>query len=456
MSEEVVSPESQDESPNAGSTTTAERWPSAVTAWCAVFVLTAAYLVSWIDRQVLILLIPQLEHSFGLSDTKVALLHGVAFAVFYTIAGLPMGWLADNSARKRVIGINITIWSLATATCGLARSFGHLFGLRLVVATGEAALIPSAISIMADLFPEHRRAQPMGVFSCAGGLGSGLALVVGGAILSFMSSIGAIELPLLGRLEPWQSTFLVIGLPGILIALAMFAIPEPVRRGATRERFRLDDLRRFASSKRSILLPLFLCFASSSVSIFAVNTWAPTFFIRIHGWSPAEVGARFGTAMLLASLVGGIGSGFFTGWRTARGRSDAAVLSVRYGAVIALLPGIVAPLVPNPNVAAGLFGIFGFGIVFSGAALLTVLQNITPNLLRGTTVAALFVVSNIIGMGLGPLAVALSTDYVFGADSALGRSMAVVLGITTPLTVWLAHRSVSGYHLAMRDGPCAS
>jgi hypothetical protein len=112
--------------------------------------------------------------------------------------------------------------------------------------------------------------------------------------------------------------------------------------------------------------------------------------------------------------------------------------------------------VPNPNVAAALLGIFGFGIVFSGAALLTVLQNITPNLLRGTTVAALFVVSNIIGMGLGPLAVALSTDYVFGADSALGRSMAVVLGITTPLTVWLAHRSVSGYHLAMRDGPSAS
>ena len=136
-------------------------YPNRKYAWYVVFILFLAYTSSFIDRQIMALLVEPIKRDLGLNDTQFSLLHGFAFAIFYTFMGLPLGRLADRRNRKKIIAIGITIWSLLTAACGLAKTFSHLFLARIGVGVGEAALSPAAYSIISDLFPLKRRSLPV-------------------------------------------------------------------------------------------------------------------------------------------------------------------------------------------------------------------------------------------------------------------------------------------------------
>jgi MFS family permease len=204
-------------------------------AWYVVIVLMVIYTLSFIDRQILAFLVGPIRADLQISDTAIGLLGGFAFAIFYTLLGLPMGWLADRKSRRGLIAIGLVFWSLMTALCSLARSFGTLFAARIGVGVGEATLTPAAFSLIADYFPREKLARALSVYSMGILIGSGLAFIVGGAVVQAMNGMPALQVPVLGTMAPWRLTFLIVGLPGLAIALLLLTVREPVRRNVIRD-----------------------------------------------------------------------------------------------------------------------------------------------------------------------------------------------------------------------------
>ena len=199
--------------------------------WLTVGLLTIAYVFSFIDRYVLGLLIEPIKADLGLTDTQIGLLLGPAFAIFYATMGLPLGWLADRKNRVKIVAVGIAVWSIATAASGLARNFTHLFIARMSIGVGEATLSPCAMSIISDSFPPEKRSRPIAVYTMALSVGAGFASLLGAGVLTWAKSGGSITLPWLGELMPWQATFFIVGLPGLILSVLFFLLREPARSG---------------------------------------------------------------------------------------------------------------------------------------------------------------------------------------------------------------------------------
>ena len=204
-------------------------YPRSSVAWFAVAALMLAYTFSFIDRLILSLLVEPIKDDLQISDVQVSLLQGLSFALFYTIAGIPIGRLVDSHKRTNIISIGIVFWSLMTAITSLAQKYWQLFAVRAGVGVGEATLLPAAYSMISDLFSDDRRGLALGIFSSGSSIGAGLALIVGGFAIGAINEAGAKTLPLLGTLEPWRLTFIYVGLPGILVAILIKFVPEPQR-----------------------------------------------------------------------------------------------------------------------------------------------------------------------------------------------------------------------------------
>ena len=192
-------------------------WPSAARAWWTVAVLTLTYIVSFVDRTILGLLIEPIKTDLALTDTQIGLVQGLAFGLFYAVMGLPLGWLADRISRRGLIAIGAALWCAATAACGLASTFVQLFAARIGVGIGEAALSPAAMSMISDSFPKERRAVPIGVYAAAAAVGAGFALIVGGSVIQLVSHHDALVLPGIGEVARWQAAFIVVGLGGLVL-----------------------------------------------------------------------------------------------------------------------------------------------------------------------------------------------------------------------------------------------
>src|SRR5579859_279198 len=206
-------------------------YPSRSYAWTVVAILIATAVLSYTDRQVLSLLVDPIRAELGISDTQISLLLGTAFAVVYGIAGIPLGWLADRTSRRNLIFGGVLVWSIGTLACGLSHSFGELFAARIVVGTGEAVLSPAAISLISDYFPPARRGTAVGFFLSGIAMGNGAAILIGGGVLHAIGS-GALAATPLAAYAPWRMVLLLIGGPGLLWALAILLIREPVRHTA--------------------------------------------------------------------------------------------------------------------------------------------------------------------------------------------------------------------------------
>ncbi|MBF3358944.1 MFS transporter, partial [Pseudomonas aeruginosa] len=206
-------------------------YPSNLAAWTTVAILMVAYVLSFIDRQILNLLVGPIRRDLAISDTEMSLLMGLSFALFYTLCGIPLGRMADNRSRRGLILFGVLVWSAMTAACGLARSYWQFLTFRVGVGVGEAALSPAAYSLIADSFPRERRATAISVYSMGIYLGSGLAFLLGGLVIKFASAQGDVHLPLFGEVRPWQLIFLILGAAGVLFCLLLLAIREPARRG---------------------------------------------------------------------------------------------------------------------------------------------------------------------------------------------------------------------------------
>ncbi len=411
------------------------------TAWYAVSVLLIAYTLSFIDRTILALLIEPIKADMQISDTQVSLLLGIAFALFYTLMGIPLGRLADQYSRRWIIAIGVFFWSLMTAASGITKSYGQLFLARVGVGVGEAALSPAAYSMIADYFEPAKLGRALGIYTAGVYLGAGLAFIIGGQIAQYVASMPKIVIPLFGEVAAWQATFFAVGLPGILVALLVLTVREPARRAniVTIDVVEPQEhLKPTVSVKRTfgflkdnwkIYGTHFLGFSLLGLSFNAVLAWAPTMLIRKFGWTVGEAGYYLGADIFLFGTLGIIAGGWFSDKLTQRGYGDATILTGIVSAIGSIPFVLLATLVPNAIWSALLFAPFMFFAAFAYGAAAAALQITSPNEMRAQISAIYLFVLNLLGIGLGPTLVALVTDYIFADETAVDWSLAVVATI---------------------------
>jgi MFS family permease len=427
-----------------------DEYPPVGYSWYVVGILTVAYVFSFIDRQILNLLVGPIRRDLQISDTEMSLLMGFSFAVFYTFFGIPLGRLADTRSRRALITGGIVLWSLMTAACGLARNFVHFLLLRMGVGVGEAALSPSAYSLIADYFPRENRATALSVYSMGIYIGSGLAYLLGGLVVKVASAQERLSLPIVGETRPWQVVFFVVGFAGVLFSVFMFSVREPVRKGLrmargadgkeTRARVTLRETIDYLKANKVTFICHNLGFALLSFSSYGSTAWIPEFFIRKHGWTSAQVGVVYGTIIMVFGALGIVFGGKLADWMVRRGYRDA---NMRVGMIAAMawLPtGVLYPLMPDGNLAAALLAPTTFLVSMPFGVSAAAIQEMMPNEMRGQASATYLFVVNLIGLGLGPTAVAMMTDYVFRDDNMVNYSLLVVAAFAhagSALLLWL-------------------
>lgn len=411
-----------------------------------VALLLGASTLSFVDRQILSLFVEPLRRDLGISDLQVSLLQGVAFAIFYAIAGLPIGYLVDRRSRRTIIIAGVVFWSLMTVLCGFASGFLGLFVARMGVGLGEAALGPAAWSILADYFPPERLPLVLSVYGIGTSVGAGLSFIVGGLVSHWASGP-----PLLiagHAFAPWQLGFVVVGVPGLLLAvLLVLGMPEPPRRNQLAPTAPpLSYAVAFLARRRQLALGLGAGIACLTAVAYAGLAWLPTWFVRHYGWSAAQAGATLGTLIILCGTAGVVCGGLLAVWLQRRGYRDAPLRAAALIGLAALPTGVAVFLMPDATLATVALALYVFvASAFPGLGPSAV-QQVTPNELRGQMSALMLMSTNLLGIALGPLSVAALTTLVFRSDAALGPSLA----ITIALFAGLAAVSLWGVLPAMR------
>jgi MFS family permease len=415
-------------------------YPSRLYAWYVVVLLTIAYAISLLDRWILSLLVGPVKAHFGVSDTQMGLLMGFWFAVFYVTMGLPFGWLADRRDRRRIIAIAMGFWCAMTVFCGLARNFAQLVVARLGIGLGEAALTPAANSLIADLFPRAQQNRAITFFNMGISMGMGIAYLIGGAIVAWMALQPPISLPVFGQLETWQVVFIAAGLPGLLIALLIACLREPLRRErlSAAAQPTVRDCIGYLRSNAAAYRPLFIGMAASPLVGYAWN-WLPTLFDRVWGWNVAQFTGTYGWILLVFGPAGALTGGWLaTRWYRA-GRKDAPYLAALIGLAVMTLVAALLPLAPSAEVAMWLLIPGTWAGALNAAAGAASAVFMTPGEYRAQ-VSSLYVLTiNGIGLLVGPSIVGWLNDQVFTTPDGVRYSLVTVAAVgAAALTLYFA------------------
>lgn len=415
--------------------------PSSAYSWYVVLILTLAYTVSYVDRQILSLMVGPIRADLDLTDTEISLLHGMAFALFYTFMGIILGWLADRKNRRNLIMGGMGVWGLATAACGLAGSFGSLFAARTVVGVGEAALSPAAYSIIADYFTKSKRGRALGLYSAGIFVGSGLAYIVGGSAVELAGGLVESLAEAGYHFRGWQVVFVLVSLPAVLLLVLMTTIKEPVRR--ERGIVTNDALADFKTGMRAIwarrrlYVPIIVGISFTAVVNYGFFAWIPSYFIRVFEWTPKEIGLSFGIILLTFGTTGMWVSGYLSDRLVAKGKVSGPITIALLGAVVGVVPAAIFTFFSDPNMALVCLAGYVFCFSFPAALGPVILQAITPNELRGQVSAFYLFVLNIIALGLGPTAVAMTSDYIFEDEMKIGLALSVMAVVVVPIAAVL-------------------
>ena len=420
---------------NQAKQSTADGRPSPSVAWYTVILCMIAYVLSFVDRQIIALLIEPIQADLQISDTQFSLLTGLAFSLFYATMGLPIARWADVGSRPFIISAGIVVWSFATALCGVTRTFWQLFLARMGVGVGEAALSPAAYSIITDSFPKSRLGLALGVYSIGVFLGSGLAFLVGGTVIDVVEGMGGLTLPVIGDVRPWQATFFIVGAPGIIIGLVFYlTVRDPARTGldpsgANPRGFTISQVMDYIRGHKATFTAHYLGFGLLSLAMFALLTWAPAWMIRVYEMSAREVGIYLGFTVLIANSAGTLFSGWLTDWFTRRGHNNAPLRSGIVGGLGVIVPAALFSSMPSFGWSLTLLAVAFFFASFPVATSATGLQIMAPNQMRAQVTALFFLAMNLFGITGGSTLVALATDFIFRDPLAVGYSMSMTCAI---------------------------
>lgn len=432
------------------------RYPSARYAWYVVAVLTLANVSGNVDRFILSLLVPSIKRDFGISDTQMSYLLGLAFAVFYTVLGVPIARLADRSSRRNIMAGGVALWSVMTMASGIARTYGQLLLPRIGVGVGEATLFAPSVSLLADYFPRDRLARAMSVYSLGIFLGAGLAYFIGGAIVGVVAAQGAWHWAIVGTIRPWQSVFFVVGAPGLAVALLLMTVREPERVGdhdATVAAIPYRVLMGYFRANRRTFATLTFGFAFSGLVNYGIAYWLATFLNRTYGWNGSKAGMVQGVLTMTIGVVGVLAGGQVSDWYVRRGKSDGPLRVGMIGAGGMLVAASAYPLMSTAAQSVAWLAAVNFFAAFPWGAAAAAVVEVVPAALRAQGAALYFLVQTLFAAALGPTAVALITDQVFHNDQALRYSLVIVnvAGMTAALALFAAGRSAYRKTLVYRE-----
>jgi MFS family permease len=403
-------------------------------AWYVVLVLTGMYMFSFVDRQILSLLVPSIKRDLGVSDTQIGLLGGLAFALFYTFMGLPIGRLVDTRNRRNIIALSVVVWSLFTSACAGAKTFFTLFLTRIGVGIGEAGLGPAAYSLIADYFPKHMIGRATSVFYFGLFFGSSLALLVGGITVDALARTPTVTVPILGAIASWRVTFLIVGLPGVVFALLTFTIREPLRKGVLLTSAGRPAKASFAELWTQMRLrwqtilgiPIGMIFQGSCT--YAVNLWVPIYFLRVHHWTAGQTGKALAFIMIIFACSGMYIGGLLSDRWQKNGIGDGPIRVALLSGVGILLFLAPATMVNNAYATLSLLAIGMFFMSLPMGTSVAALQLIFPNQVRGQVAAIFLFALNLGGQTIGPLLPGVFNDYLFRDESMVGSSVAMTIG----------------------------
>ena len=414
-------------------------WPKPIYAWFFTSILLFAYIISFIDRQMINYLVVPIKEDMGLTDFEISFIQGWGFVLAYVIFSIPFGRIVDKVNRVKVLIGGIIIWSVATAACGFSKNSWQLVLSRSGVGAGEAALTPASWSIISDLFPVERRSFPMSIYLMGPYIGQGLSLLFGAQILRIYNEPVTLLESII--IQPWQIIFLIIAVPGIILGLFMFTLKDPERKeGLTDEKEENESIKEVFSyviKNIGAYMPLLIGSAFIIVLLYGVQSWVPTFLHRIHGWEHTRIGDQYGLVALFAGSLGVISGPVCEKYLTKLNFNPPIIILCIITSIALTIIGPLTFLSLNSDIV--LIGIFitSFFITLPLALFATSLQNITPNQYRGV-VSGLYVFTvNITGYGLGPMAVAFFTDKVFKSEMAIDLSMATMFLICGPISFFI-------------------
>jgi len=360
--------------------------------------LTLVYVFNFIDRQLLVILQESIKKELHLSDTQLGLLSGFTFAIFYVVLGIPIARIADKKSRRNTVAISLGLWSLMTASSGLARNFVQLLLARIGVGVGEAGGSPPAHAMISDYFPPAKRSTALSIYSSGIYFGILLGFLMGGYLNQHLG---------------WRTAFFVIGTPGVIFALLFYATVKEPKRGATDNDAPTatltlgQTLKILCSNKVFVLLAL-----ASSLNVFCIYgimNWAPSFLARIHGMKSAQIGAILGPILGIGGAMGSFAGGLLTDYF---GKNDKSwYLKIPAIAILLVVPCAAGAIFfPDKSLAIISLGLaVSLQSTYLGPSL-SVAHSLVPASMRAMTSAVFFLAINLIGLGFGPLVVGLISD----------------------------------------------
>jgi MFS family permease len=397
--------------------------------WYVVAVLTVASTFSIIDRQILNVMIGPVKRDLGgISDFQVSLIMGFAFTFMYSVLSYPAGWLSDRYNRRNLMAVGIASWSILTVLCGTVHQYWHLFLARMGVGVGEATLGPAANSSLADYFPADRLPLAIGIVSAAPFVGQGLANIAGGPLIDYLESTPNYVLPVIGEVFSWQMVFIVVGAPGLLVALAMLGLREPARRGKVTEAVGVpfSEVWAFVKQRWAFFALIFAGYLGLATQGWSLFSWIVEFYVRNHGWTRTEIGLTYGSIALVVGIFGSVIGGLWAGSLIRRKIEDATLRLVTYGSIVLLPTATALTIVPDPWVGIALLIPVTFCMAMPPGLIMASLQAIAPNELRGQMVAFYLIAVNFLAYTFAPSLPALLSDYVFADELALGKSISLL------------------------------
>jgi MFS family permease len=402
------------------------QYPPAGYSWYVVVVLFLAYTLAFVDRGIISYLVEPIRKDLHINDFQFSLLSGLSFSILYSIMGIPLGRLADSRSRRAQLAIGIALWSVMTVLCGKSNTYWQLFFSMVGVGIGEACLVPCAYSLIADYFPREKRGLPLNVFSGGIMFGTLVSNICGGLVSQYAFNAGPMQIPLLGYVKPWQLSFILVGLPGIIFVLAMMSVKEPTRK----EQGGQAD---FKSTIR-YLLKHWATYASiiggttfGAMTNGAILGWIVPWFSRRYAWNNAQIGPYLGVTSFVFGSAGIIISGILANRFISAGKKAVYIRLMMAAEALVLIPIVLAHAVDKPGwVLWCVGGTIFFGGVSAGLGPAS-LQTITPNEMRGQVTAICFLVINLVAMNVGMSSVGLITTFIFRNDLMV-RSSAVIVG----------------------------
>lgn len=420
-------------------------------AWTVLVLLSLLYIISFVDRLVLALLVEPIKADLGISDVQIGLLIGTSFAIVYALTGLPLARIADTSSRRMLIFGGALLWGLSTFAAAFANNFTVLVALRIGVAVGEAALVPAAMSILSELFPANKRALPISIFVMVGVCGGSGSMLIGGAVLDFAATSGA--LPLVGDMSAWRLTLMLVGAPAVLMALlAPFVLPAmPAAGGSGSASASIGELKHYYSAHPRTYIGFYTVTALVSAINFSILTWYPTHLIRSYGLAAPDAGYLFGTVGVATSLAGGLLLPWIARRMVAKGRFD-STLTIALVVCCVSSPLLIASLLaPTAELSILIAAIpftlqFGLGILLAATAPL-----LAPPRIRAQLVAIFFLFLSLIGLGIGPTLVAWLAQNVGWLRGSVPAALALIILIFAPAQIVAILRNRSAFAKSYED-----